>query len=141
MAKRKGFGKYANCMGYALNRTEWLVPKDFRALLREGKRKYEFSMIEKLMRDYNLKSVARHEMVRGKEYIAFRYGQTALFENEDPDATDFHFCKRHKTGHWTHKRGSWPVEGISEKTVLDKIWINGRNVYDSEIYLFEVQSV
>jgi hypothetical protein len=95
-------------------------------------------LVETMASQFNLKLVAPDEMTKNKEYIAFRY---EIAYDEEDDTTyigDFHFIKRHKTGHWTHKRGSLPVEGVSQKFVLADEWTNGFYLYNSELYLFEV---
>lgn len=140
--KRKRRRSY-NCMAYALGRKHWMLPKEFDAFA-QGYLD-EDTMVGYLIEQFNLKPVLRHQMVRGKEYVAFRY-ETEV-EIEDPDyedeityqpAGDFHFMKRHKTGHWTHKRGSLDIEGISERMVFSDVWQNGCYNYDSHLYLFEV---
>jgi hypothetical protein len=135
MAKRKRkYNKRANCMGYALNRKQWMLPMgwdDFADGWND-----ESEIIDGLINQFNLIPVRRHEMVRGREYVAFRY--EILDDEEDCKVDDFHFMKRHKTGHWTHKPGSLPVEGVSEKVVFSDVWVNSRYLYNSDIYLFEV---
>lgn len=130
--KRK---RSANCMGYALNRKKWMLPSgwdDFASGWHD-----ENEMIESLIDQFGLVPIDRDQMVLGKEYVAFRY---EIIDDEDGVAyiDDFHFMKRHKTGHWTHKRGSLPVEGISQKVVFSDVWVNGTYEYNSEMYLFEV---
>lgn len=125
----------SNCMGYALNRKQWMLPIGWDEFA-DGWES-EDRVIGQLMNQFKLKLVSRHEMVRGKEYVAFRY---EIIDDEDGEAVidDFHFIKRHKTGHWTHKPGSLPVEGIAQKDVFGEVWLNGNYEYNSEIYLFEV---
>lgn len=140
--KRKRKRSY-NCMAYALGRKHWMLPKAWD----EFAQGYmdEDTMIGYLIEQFNLTPVTRDQMVRGKEYVAFRY--EAEVEVEDPDyegeityqpAGDFHFMKRHKTGHWTHKRGSLEIQGIPERVVFSDVWQNGCYNYDSHLYLFEV---
>lgn len=130
MAKRKRY----NCMGYALNRKKWMLPlawDDFADGWID-----ESEVIDGLTRQFNLKPVSRDQMVRGKEYVAFRY---EIIDDEwETRIDDFHFMKRHKTGHWTHKRGNYDAEGVSERIVFSDVWVNGTYNYNSEIFLFEV---
>ncbi len=109
---------YANCFGYALGYNHWLgFDSD-----------YCDAADELMSRFPNLCPVSKDEMVLGKEYIAFRYGRE-----------DFHFMKRGKKGHWTHKPGCYPVETISTKDVFAAEWSNeDGDIYNSRIYLFEI---
>lgn len=128
-------------MGYALGRQAWMLPKDY-DLFAEGMID-EDTMIGHLIDQFKMKRVSRDEMVRGKEYVAFRYEEDVEEEDEWNDmvvkqAGDFHFMKRHKTGHWTHKLGGTGIYGIGERKVFSPLWKNGPYTYDSEIFLFEV---
>ena len=113
----------ANCMGYALGKNKWLHPEKF------FRGNYN-NVPELLARKYSLKPVEKKDMVLGKEYIAFRWGNQK--EN------DFHFMKRGKKGHWRHKLGSLPIEVISQKKVFSAAWVTRWHSYDSKIYLYEV---
>lgn len=133
MAKRKSRRHY-NCMAHALNRRVWMLPRNWDDFAEGWTDEYE--VIEGLIEQFKLKPVSRHQMVRGKEYVAFRY--EILDDGWEARIDDFHFMKRHKTGHWTHKPGSLSVEGVSEKVVFGDVWVNGNFEYNSDIYLFEV---
>jgi hypothetical protein len=123
-----------NCMAYALGRATWMLPRYWEAFAATDEPSIEWKMIKRMEKDFNLKPVTKEEMVLGKEYIAFRI---AWYPNGDVD--DFHFIKRHKTGHWTHKQGGHPVKGISQKIVFSDVWRAFGNInYTGTIYLFEV---
>lgn len=130
--------KRANCMSYALNRKPWMIPvgwQDFESMWEDSNPE---DLINTMASQFNLRLVAPKQMEKNKEYIAFRY---EMGYDEDEGVSyigDFHFMKRHKTGHWTHKRGSLPVEGISQREVLADEWSNGNYTYNSDLYLFEV---
>lgn len=126
------FGSHNNCMSYALNRKVWAIPKGWRIFNDEPSRENLHYLIKNFETVYGLKPVSREEMVLGKEYIAFRYEQDG-YDIID----DFHFAVRHKSGHWTHKMGSKPVEGVSEKIIFADEWAFGHHYYNSKIYLFE----
>ena len=121
-----------NCMGYALNRSRWMEPRDYEGFA-EGLID-EYEIILGLEKQFRMKQVSRDQMVRGKEYVAFRYER---FGDADCPG-DFHFMKRHKTGHWTHKLGGTGIYGIGERKVFSPLWKNGPYTYDSEMILFEV---
>lgn len=133
-------GRYAraNCMSYALNRKRWMIPVGWSDFENEWEDMSPEYLVETMCDQFNLKLVAPNDMTKNKEYIAFRYEIGYDDEDEVPFIGDFHFMKRHKTGHWTHKRGSLPVEGISQREVLADEWSNGNYTYNSELYLFEV---
>jgi hypothetical protein len=135
MKTKRKWNRRANCMGYALNRKKWMLPSGWDEFA-DGWTS-EDGVIDSLINQFNLKPVRQNDMVLGKEYVAFRY---EIKDDEDGDTIidDFHFMKRHKTGHWTHKRGSLEVEGISQKVVFGDVWVNGTYEYNSDIYLFEV---
>jgi hypothetical protein len=128
---KKKYGRYNNCMAYALGRKTWMVPKGWYQFAESQDYDAEWNIIENLQSMFNLKLIKREDMVLGKEYIAFRY------EYDGYEIGDFHFIKRHKTGHWTHKAGGNPVKGISEKVVFADTW-SLYNDYNSDLYLFEV---
>lgn len=109
-----------NCYSYAINYpNKWMLITD--GCYIDG--------IQTLLRaNPNFRLVSKSEMVLGKEYVAFRFG-----------CSDFHFAKRGKDGHWRHKMGPQPVEAISTKVIFGKEWRMGDNVYNSKLYLFEVQ--
>lgn len=108
-----------NCYSYAVNfPNKWL--------LIDGR--YSQGVDELLDKNPNFRLVSRADLVLGKEYVAYRYG-----------STDFHFMKRGKNGHWRHKMGSDPVQVVSTKDVFADRWDYGNNVYNSKLYLFEVQ--
>ena len=133
-------GRYAgaNCMSYALNRRRWMLPVGWEEFESNWFDTDPMELVETMASQFNLKLVAPDEMTKNKEYIAFRY-EIGYDEDEDVQYVgDFHFMKRHKTGHWTHKRGSLPVEGVSQKFVFADVWTNGNYLYNSELYLFEV---
>lgn len=137
-----------NCMGYALGIEDWLAPPDMQRFENifyddehyedeeydENKHpKYGVNyaltariIAKELAYEYNLKPVERKDMVRGREYIAFRMGPN-----------DFHFILRHKNGTWTHKMGNYPIHKIQEFLVFSQKWGDDRTFYDSPIYLFE----
>ena len=121
-----------NCMGYVMNRQAWMLPQgydDFAEGLID-----EDQIVFDLEKQFRMKQVSRDQMVRGKEYVAFRYERFG-----DANAPgDFHFMKRHKTGHWTHKIGGTGIYGIGERKVFSPLWKNGPYTYDSEMILFEV---
>jgi hypothetical protein len=128
-------GKYTNrnnCMAYALGRSNWMIPKFWRLYEDTQDSDDYVLMVDTMEKMFNLKRVERHDMSLGKEYIAFRVEQY-----QGNGVGDFHFMKRHKTGHWTHKMGSRPVAGVSEKFVFSDSWGNQYHNYDSEIVLFE----
>ncbi len=108
-----------NCYSYAIDDpTDWHLIRTV----------YDESVDYLLDNHSNLRLVSREDLVLGKEYIAYRYGNR-----------DFHFMKRNKMGYWRHKMGCCPVEAISTKFVLGKEWVfRGGNVYNSKLYLFEV---
>lgn len=133
MKKKKTNGHYNNCMAYALNRKTWMLPRGWHQFTESQDYEAEWNMIENLQSMFNLKLIERKDMVLGKEYIAFRYEQ----DHFNGEIGDFHFIKRHKTGHWTHKAGRSPVKGISEKVVFADAWRLYNN-YNSDLYLFEV---
>lgn len=135
MKTKRKWNRRANCMGYALNRKKWMLPSGWEDFA-DGWAS-EDGVIDSLINQFDLKPVRQHDMVLGKEYVAFRY-EIRDDESGDVVIDDFHFMKRHKTGHWTHKRGSLPVEGISQKVVFSDVWVNGTYEYNSDIYLFEV---
>jgi hypothetical protein len=126
------YGRGNNCMAYALGRKNWMLPLGWRALKNKPIERIEEHMATMLGKTFNLKMVSREDMVLGKEYIAFRIAYDGY-----EDADDFHFMKRHVSGHWTHKMGSQPVKGISEKVVFSDMWKFG-TIYNGRIYLFEV---
>lgn len=135
-----------NCMGYALGIKEWLRPEVldcFRNSDPEDEYYYEYdyddeietytdyisgaiAVVEELVDTYKLKPVQRKDMVRGKEYIAFRMGPN-----------DFHFLLRHRNGYWTGKMGSAPIRRIRKSQVFAPQWGTGPDRYDTPIYLFE----
>lgn len=133
-----------NCMGYALGIKKWLRPDallDFRNSDPEDEYDYEYddevetytdyisgaiAVVEELVDTYKLKPVQRKDMVRGKEYVAFRMGPN-----------DFHFLLRHKNGYWTGKMGSAPIRRIRKSQVFAPQWGTGPDRYDTPIYLFE----
>ena len=130
-----------NCMGYALNRQAWMLPKGYDDFA-EGTLD-EDQLIWDLEQQFKMKRVTRDQMVRGKEYVAFRYEADVEEQDEWDDiiikqAGDFHFMKRHKTGHWTHKLGGTGIYGIGERKVFSPLWKNGPYTYNSDIILFEV---
>lgn len=113
--KNKSF----NCMGYALNRKKWMhfpVPYN--------------QAVQHLLAHYPLKLVSKKDMKLGKTYIAFKYG-----------SNDFHFAKRDKRGHWSHKMGSLDPTSISQKEVFKRVWNTNWARYTSKLYLFEVQEM
>ena len=128
----------ANCMSYALNRKRWMIPVGWADFESNWGDTNPEDMVNTMAFQFNLKRVSQHEMTKGKEYIAFRYEVCYDGEDEVDYVGDFHFIKRHKTGHWTHKRGSYAVEGISQAAVFADEWYNGDYTYNSDLYLFEV---
>ena len=113
----KKYNRY-NCMGHALHDKRWLLlGSDYE----DGPKWLE--------QEYNLKPVRKKDLVLGKSYIAFRYGPS-----------DFHFVRRCPKGHWSHKIGGYPAKAISEKEVFGKYWATPWNLYNSKLFLYEVQS-
>ncbi len=107
----------ANCYGYATNTNEWLLLK----------KPYENGFEEIVKKHPEWKVVSKKDIQWGKEYVAFRYG-----------GGDFHFMKRDKFGHWSHKPGGTAVCQISKKEVFADVWQNTYLTYDGPLYLFEV---
>jgi hypothetical protein len=108
-----------NCYSYAVGYScKWLLIKS----------SHPDSVDELLERNPNFRLVQRQDLVLGKEYIAYRYG-----------CRDWHFAKRGKDGHWRHKMGGTKVKPVSTKEIFAKEWRMGPNIYNSKLYLFEVQ--
>lgn len=106
----------ANCFGYAVGINDWLLTS------------YDYDDVRhQLTSEFGLEEVSKKEMRLGEEYILFRTGYD-----------DYHFVKCHKTGHFTHKRGSYPPETISRKVALGPIWHNGHLTYSHKLLIFRV---
>lgn len=126
------YTRHNNCMSYALVRKEWSFPKGWRTA-RYNPTEENIAFMIKALEGYGLKPIKREDMVLGKEYVVFRYGW-----DEDFALDDFHFARREKTGHWSHKMGGGRPKGISEKMVFAESWDFGNSsLYDSPVYLFE----
>jgi len=121
-----------NCMAYAVGRSNWMIPKYWRTYEETSDYDDFWRMVETMARQFNFKLTSRNQMELGKEYVAFR-----VEEYEDGSIGDFHFMKRHKTGHWTHKMGGRSVEGISEKYVFSDVWSTSWHDYNGDLILFE----
>lgn len=114
------WGRRNNCYSYAVDYpNKWLLVEHD---------EFKTAIWHILEANPNFKLVYREDVVLGKEYVAYRFCKN-----------DFHFMKRGKDGHWRHKMGGCDVEAISTKTVFGKVWDCGSNVYNSKLYLFEVQ--
>jgi hypothetical protein len=105
----------ANCYGYAVGVNQWLFAK------------YGLQGVETLLkRNPTWFLIKKKDMKLGYEYVAYRFGEH-----------DFHFMKRDKKGHWTHKLGRGTIQVISQKNVFNGAgWPNG---YTSKVYLFEIR--
>ena len=115
-----------NCGGYALNTFDWYRPyenefEEYFATDRKGMQRYVDHMLEEF--SGSLRVINSLKELRENEYaIAFRTRKT-----------DFHYCKRAKSGHWTHKPGWAPIRKILKAEVFGKEWPRG---YNSPIILF-----
>jgi len=129
----------ANCMGYALQKDDWMLLDAWRRFIGDVDDVEPFSDDDRLipreeteadaiaeMEGFGLKSVERHEMRPGIEYVALKFS-----------LDDFHFMRRNTHGHWRHKPGFGKVRGIKEKDVFKSKW-KGTIVYNSRTLLFEV---
>ena len=120
-----------NCGGWALNIFSWYRPTTNPFFCKWGKVECYTDGDQKLstteMFNITLKSVdcMLHEFkdlrvisnlneLKSNEYaIAFRIGSLV---------NDFHFCKRSKNGHWTHKMGGSQIRPISKQEVFADNW-------------------
>ena len=116
----KKWGSESNCGGWALQEKSWLVPFGYKKWSNDDVANY-------MAKEHNLLPVKKRDMVLGKEYIAFRFSDS-----------DFHFMRRNRTGHWTHKQGWSPVTTISQKDVFGEYWKRFGDWYCGHIWLFEV---
>lgn len=133
----KNVNRYeVNCGGRALGFENWFCPyededdsvrlfDDWESDLTNNERLQETV-------DWMLNNVPGLRKVQGKEdlqpgerLIAYRCA-----------TSDFHFMYMNENGLWFSKQGSGKTKRVSEKTVFAKEWINGYNIYNSDLVLF-----
>ena len=128
-----------NCAGYALNLFNWFAPYNNYGEGRRAKNAVlnnDYSLALNIYSNYLLEFFkdkiriisALDELAKDEYAIAFRIGKD-----------DFHFMKRAKNGHWSHKRGGCEVEQISKEALFSKIWYNYGVIYDSQLILFAMK--
>ena len=119
-----------NCGGWALNTFSWYRPTIFGDNIRCWGDDYYQNMTDKqafnitlkavnaMLREFPDLRVIEHlkELNKDEYAIAFRIGK---------DIDDFHYCKRAKNGHWTHKMGGLCIEKITKKEVFAPVWLDG----------------
>jgi len=73
------------------------------------------------------------ELAQDEYAIAFRIGGVN-------GVHDFHFMKRAKNGHWSHKAGGSCIKFIKKEEVFSEEWVTGywypKNHYRGELVLF-----
>lgn len=100
-----------NCGGYALGIYVWYQFNDFCCTVWDiGVEEMTRLCIDAILRDFTNARVITdlHELHKNEYAVAFR-----LCEN------DFHFIKREKNGHWTHKPGRSYIRSITKAEVFD----------------------
>jgi hypothetical protein len=122
-----------NCAGWALNCFSWYKPTIKDNVARWGvtdfpdetdRRMSDSEMfnltlksVECMLRDFeDLRLINNIKELEEDEYaIAFRIGSLV---------NDFHYCKRSKNGHWTHKMGASGIRPIAKKEVFADYWLD-----------------
>ena len=130
-----------NCGGYALNTFTWYRPHKRKYVVygdeyeelteKDIKETYSYC-ISVMLKDFpSLRVIKNIKELQKNEYaIAFRIG--GLGNGVD----DFHFMKRAKNGHWTHKMGQGNIERIKKEEVFAEIWQAPFGDYKGKIILF-----
>ena len=122
-----------NCGGWALNTFSWYKPTQCASFCNWGTFEFrsDFSAIEVMsvrkmlsitkksvdcmLKEFkDLRVIKNLKELKTNEYaIAFRIGRYI---------NDFHYCKRAKNGHWTHKMGGGLIRPILKRQVLADNW-------------------
>lgn len=122
-----------NCGGWALNTFSWYKPTKRRSYCYWGsfecsfefnhlnvmsiKEMYEITKksVDCMLKEFkDLRVIKTLKELKEDEYaIAFRIGRYI---------NDFHYCKRAKNGHWTHKMGGGLIRPILKRQVLADNW-------------------
>jgi hypothetical protein len=125
-----------NCAGWALDCFSWYRPTNNPTFHKWGATDYPhdyneeqdgrlmsatemfnvtLQSVDAMLRDFEDLRVIRdlHELKKDEHAIAFRIGHLV---------NDFHYCKRSKNGHWTHKMGGGRVQPIAKKDVFAENW-------------------
>lgn len=129
-----------NCGGYALNTFSWYCPQDFgtdRAYTNNTKRGMQLTTrnaTKFMLKEFKDLRVIKDikELAKDEYAIAFRTGGVN-------GVHDFHFMKRAKNGHWSHKCGGSCIQSIKKEQVFSKEWRIGWfgiNCYRGELVLF-----
>jgi hypothetical protein len=121
-----------NCGGYALNTYSWYCPHNigndryYRSYTEKGMQKTTQNAVAFMLKEFSDLRVIRNlwELKKDEYAIAFRIGQ---------DVNDFHYCKRSRNGHWTHKMGGGCIQPIKKKDVFAPYW---NNEYCGHLVLF-----
>lgn len=125
-----------NCGGWALNCFSWYRPTLSETFCNWGndyekmsdKEMFEITLlsVEAMLKEFSDLRVIRNlwELKKDEYAIAFRIGQ---------DVNDFHYCKRSRNGHWTHKMGGGCIQPIKKKDVFAPYW---NNEYCGHLVLF-----
>ena len=135
-----------NCGGYALGTYSWYCPAkeetdddydcivygDCEEFFDEEEREHITNIcINAMLEDFkdSLRVINDIKELKENEYaIAFRVSG---------ECDDFHYCKRDKRGHWTHKMGSRNIEKIKKEDVFAPYWLNSwGEKYVGRIVLF-----
>lgn len=115
-----------NCGGWALNTFSWYRPTQSVFFSRWGTDD-KTPLAQTKMMDITIQSVVcmiqefqdlrvithLKELKEDEYAIAFRIGSLV---------NDFHYCKRSKNGHWTHKMGGGSIRPIAKKEVFAENW-------------------
>ena len=118
-----------NCGGWALNTFSWYRPTldcffehwgvDWGKRMSD-KEMFDITLlsVNAMLREFeDLRVIRNLNELKEDEYaLAFRIGQ---------DLNDFHYCKRSRNGHWTHKMGGTKIQPIAKKDVFSESWCNG----------------
>jgi hypothetical protein len=119
-----------NCGGWALNCFSWYRPTTDPCYCHWGDEYDEEPMTDSemlritdqavrvMVREFaDLRVIYNLRELKKDEYaIAFRIGHKV---------NDFHFCKRQKNGHWTHKLGGLWITPIKKEEVFSESWLDG----------------
>lgn len=129
-----------NCGGYALETYNWYLP-----VAKQEQGEKMFGWCRSMALEEVLDKTVKHMLKEFKGKLRVIKDVAELQEGEYAIAycvgeEDFHYIKRHDSGHWLHKTGRNPrIKRMTKKDVFSGMWCDG--MYHSEVVLFAKKRV